>query len=57
MSSIYLDCFSRGGRHLDDPHVPACNKYFFLSRTYLKLAFEFVFKGPVSLGEPKRPRV
>ena len=57
MSSIYLDCFSRAGRHLDDPHVPACNKYFFLSRTYLKLAFEFVFKGRVSLGQPTRPRV
>ena len=24
---------------LDDPHVPACSKYFFLSRTYLKLEF------------------
>ena len=34
-----MDCFSRGGCQLDDPHVPASNKYFFLSRTYLKLEF------------------
>ena len=28
---------------------------FFLSQAYLKLAFEFVFKGLVSLGQPTRP--